>query len=193
MHKCLAFNDVRGFSISSHHFTACGFPKVFYMKSAKTGKYCCLNSQKTNIKVVKCEDNCKRNRRFYALSNNEDVLINKGAENNPQDRCALWSRAHQTYFSIGMSGGIFLSKNGQQKLKPDDNRMLFQAKNIGNNVRIKNMGGEKCLQLQSNNQIKPMECSIMAKCSNCESWEFELEPVDSFQGTSSISMNNIYC
>ena len=178
--------------ISSHLFTACGFPKAFSMKSAKTGKYCCLNTEKKNIKVVKCDDNCEKHRIFYALSNNEDVLINKGADNNPQDRCALWSWGHRTYFSIGMSGGLFLSKNGEQKLKPDDNRMLFQATNIGNKVRIKNMGGQKCLQLKSNDQIKSEECSIMDKCTNCESWEFELEPEDSYEGTSSIVMKNIY-
>ena len=172
-------------------FAACGFPKAFFIKSAKTGKYCCLNGQNQNIKVVKCDDNCANDRKFYALSNNEDILINKGAGNNPQDRCALWSKGHRSFLSVGMSGGLSLSKNGDQKLKADDKRMYFQARDIGNKVTIKNMGGEKCLKLQQNEEIRPKECFTKSSfSSSCPACEFELEAADSFEGTPNNKINN---
>ena len=115
------------------------------------------------------------------MSNNEDILINKGAGNNPQDRCALWSKGHRSFLSVGMSGGLSLSKNGDQKLKADDNRMYFQAIDIGSKVTIKNMGGEKCLKLQSSEEIRAKEC--FTKRSSCPTCEFELEAEDSFEGS----------
>ena len=149
------------------------------MKSAKTGKYCCLDDNNRNKKQVQCDDSCGSNHKFHALSNADDIIINKGAS-NPQDRCAIWSSDHKGFLNIGLNGGNTLQKAGEDKRKANDNRLYFKASDAGNGkVRIMNMGGQKCLRLHSNRQIKGEECSGLTNCPNCV---FELEAVDSYGG-----------
>ena len=126
-------------------------------------------------------DSCAKNHKFHALSNADDIIINKGAGNNPQDRCAIWSSDHKGFLNIGLNGGNTLQKAGEDKRKANDNRLYFQASDAGNGkVTIMNMGGQKCLKLhQTNGQIKAEECSGLPNCQNCV---FELEAVDSYGG-----------
>ena len=148
------------------------------IKSAQNGNYCCKSSTSSKIK---CEESCKDKLKFHAISNADDVAINRGGGDNLQDRCALWSSDHQSYLNVGLPSGNTLQTHSGQTT-PDDNRMYFVATDVGNGrVRIKNMGGEKCLKLNwGNKQIKAEECSGLLN--NCPGCIFELVPEVSYGG-----------
>ena len=134
-----------------------------------------------NYAEVRCSEHCSESdRKFHALNNADDVVINKDKQNQPQvlERCAIWSSHHKT-FLLQHNSRLRPSCTDCPDIKPDDKKLFFQAIDDGNGVfRISDYEGQNCFEPKS----KTENYLRKVKCSNAAKLKFIIEPLNSFEG-----------
>ena len=134
---------------------------------------------------MRCSDDCtESNRKFHALNNANDVMINKDQQDQPQvlERCAIWSSYHQTFLHQN-NNRLRPSCTDCPKIKPDNKKMFFQAIDEGNGqFRIAAYEGQRCFEPKTKTVGLKDQYLQRVKCSNDAKQKFTIEPLNSFAG-----------